>query len=249
MIFSTMAWLACSFSTEAPPTAEQAAPPAAAELSAPVEATIARKRVPTRAGPEVEIQSVVVTLPDASVAAKINAALTPEPLAASASEPSDFSAWNARITWNEGGVLQVVYDTEYMGPYPSQHTLRSTFDVKSGDPINGAAAFGPDTTALRAKLDAALATRRAAHETQIRAELPDIAADDSLLTSLADAHFGDTELDDFELGANGIQFTHDYGTPHVALALLPPDPVTLDWATVGPMVNPAGPLAPIVRGR
>jgi hypothetical protein len=214
----------------------------------PVTVTIAEKDYPFNGNQELGVKSVTVhyavaTVADPAIQAAINALLAPESACGADCAPGDYDEWAARVVWNADGVLQVAYDVEYIGAYPSQFTFHVPVDVATGKRITTAEAFGADTSGLRSKIDAELAKLRARHEADIKREIPDVTADDPLMTSLVDAHIGEEELASFELDPAGIKFEHDYGTPHVALALLPPDPVTLDWATVGPLVNPTGPLA------
>jgi hypothetical protein len=228
------------------------APTPAVPLPPPPVVNIAQKDYPYEGNPALGQKATTVHYAEVSgldpaIQGAINTLLSPEAAAQPDGKPGDYDEWEARVVWNADGVLQVAYDVEYMGAYPSPSTLHVPIDVRTGTIIRPSQAFGSDTTKLRATIDAELAKRRAGHEADIKREIPDATPDDPLMASLVDAHIGEEELASFELDAAGIKFEHDYGTPHAALALLPPDSVTLDWPTVAPLVNPTGPLAAVAQ--
>ena len=177
---------------------------------------------------------VVDGLADASMEQRINALLSPTYVAGEL-DPRELESMTPTVTWNQGGVLQVRYVLSAVGAYSTEWPEVVTIDVASAVPLPAVDVFVPEKRAeLVALLDGKLKALKPTHAEA--AAMPE-------MESQLNSPFTAEELGTYELSPAGISFTHDYGVPHVAKALLDTDTLTLDWATVAPFIDPASVVA------
>ena len=72
--------------------------------------------------------------------------------------------------------------------------------------------------------------------------------DDDLSGLFNDAEtYHKVKLDEMEIDENGVLFHHDYGFPHIALALQPDGEFFLTWKELKPYIKKGGLLAAVAR--
>ena len=235
------------------PPASGSASIAAPAPPASIHATVLTNRVeiPRKGHPPVILELPAVTgLADPAVQRDVAALLTPEVLlgesladvraeAASVTSAADLAGGLQSATYtveyDAHGILGIKECSESMGAYPSTTCVRVLVDLERGRAIGAAVAFLPAAVpGLVARLDA-----------RVKAEATSSAA-------AKDPDFGDLakhagyepqELDTFRVADDGVTFFHDYGFPHVALALQPPGEFFFPWRELAADVDPHGPLS------
>ncbi|MFO0746516.1 MAG: hypothetical protein U1F43_12700 [Myxococcota bacterium] len=148
------------------------------------------------------------------------------------------------VGYNGHGVLDLTFDLATMGAYPDVQVTHVLLDTRSGKVIHAADCFDAG------KLEQ-LAT---AVDTDFRAAIDKLFAEsgadlDGIADGLRDMHFGPTNLDSFEVTAQGVVFTFDFDFPHVALALEPDGRFPMSWAEIAPFLKADAPIAAVAPER
>ena len=149
------------------------------------------------------------------------------------------------IDYNEHGVLSVALTTSGSAAYPSGDTEHIVVDLKTGNRLRTADVF-TDLVGLLKKV-------RGAQDKEVTQAAIDIRKDpDNGDIDVAELFregykYHPLKLDDFSVGKNGVTFYHDYGFPHVALALQPPGEFLFTWEQLKPFIRSGGLLARFVR--
>ena len=231
----------------APPAPKPEPPP-------PAEAVVTTRRIEV---PRTGHDPVVLELPvvkgakTAAIDDAINALLTPQAIlgeslddvrdeAKAVTSAADLAPGvqgaTYEVRYDAHGVLEIEAFTEFMGAYPSTGRFHLLVDVTTGKSI-GASAF------VRARLPALVKRVDAMLQAEVKSSA---AAKDPDFKSLLDgAHFELKDPADFSVSDAGLTFVHDYGFPHVALALQPPGRFFVPWSDLAADIDPKGPLARI----
>lgn len=139
-----------------------------------------------------------VRLPQPTVAARINLALTdaalgedleylPEPFTAQAGikqaqaeydakQQSGFVGAHYEVLYNDQYLLSVAFTADYMGAYPSSSTRHATFDLRTGQQLE-VRDMVADTAALRQRWQESINRRVANHLSTLPKEYPEVDAD------------------------------------------------------------------------
>ena len=149
------------------------------------------------------------------------------------------------VGYNENAILSMSETLEGSGAYPSATTKHFVVDLRTGNIAKTADSF-INLSALRA-----IVRKEMIHEiAAARAELKKGSRDDlegfngSIMES---AKYQPLKLDQYSVSKKGVTFHHDYGFPHVILALQPAGEFFFTWARIKPYLKPGGLLAKAAR--
>lgn len=149
------------------------------------------------------------------------------------------------VNYNANGILSISLMIEGSGAYPSSSTRYLVVNTKTGMPVRPVDAF-TNTAGLLVKLKKMkdLEVEKAVAEMKKDPETKD----DDFSGFFRDADtYNKLKLDEFEIDENGVIFHHDYGFPHVALALQPPGEFFLTWQELKPFIKRGGLLGRFAR--
>jgi hypothetical protein len=138
-----------------------------------------------------------------------------------------------------------------MGAYPSSATSHATFDLRTGRLVR-VGQLVRDTLALRRRWQQAISREVAARLRTLTTDYPELDTDGlgDIQQRLGwDAELGKVRFEtgnpsfaDFALTPAGLVLYHDFGFPHVILALEPEEAYPFSYASLRAWLNPQGPL-------
>ena len=149
------------------------------------------------------------------------------------------------VNYNANNLLSISLMIEGSAAYPSISTRYLVVNTATGARVRPVDIF-VNTRGLLAKLvkmkDAEIAKTKA--ELKNAPETKDEDLSDLFASSET---YNKVKLDEFEIDENGVNFRHDYGFPHVALALQPSGEFFLTWEELKPYIKKGGLLARFIR--
>lgn len=149
------------------------------------------------------------------------------------------------VDYNANKVLSISLTIAGSGAYPSGSTKYVVVNTAAGTRVRSTDVF-VNTSRL-------LAIIVKMKDAEVKKAIADIKADpetkdDDVSTLFADsAEYNKVKLDEFSIKENGVLFHHNYGFPHVALALEPAGEFFLTWKDLKPFIKPGSLLAQFVR--
>ena len=149
------------------------------------------------------------------------------------------------VNYNQNKLLSIALTIEGSGAYPSSSTKHVVVNTATGTRVRPTDVF-TNTGALIKKLIKMKDDEVAKTKERIKND-PETKDDDVSSLFTAAEEFHKVALDEFEIDANGVTFNHDYGFPHVALALQPPGQFFLTWKELKPYIKPGGLLSTFSR--
>lgn len=155
------------------------------------------------------------------------------------------------VLYNSHHLLSLALNTEYLGAYPSTATSHATFDLRTGRLVR-VEELVRDTAALRRRWQQAISRAVAARLRTLATDYPELDADGAgdiqerlgWDAKLGKVRFepGSPDFTDFALTPTGLVLYHDFGFPHVILALEPEEACSFSYASLRAWLNPQGPL-------
>lgn len=149
------------------------------------------------------------------------------------------------VNYNADKILSISLTIQGTGAYPSSSTKYVVVNTATGTRMRPVDIF-TNTSGLLAKLVKM-------REDEVRKTIAELknapeTRDEDISGFFNDAEtYSKVKLDEFEIDENGVIFHHDYGFPHVALALQPPGEFFLTWKELKPYIKRDGLLAQFVR--
>jgi len=150
-----------------------------------------------------------------------------------------------KVDYNQTGILSIALTTSGSAAYPSGNTEHVVVDLKTGKQVRAADIF-TDLPGLLKMVESAKDKEVAQALIDIKKD-PEIGDVDPKELFSESANYQPLKLDDLSVSKIGVTFYHDYGFPHVALALQPSGEFRYTWKELKPYIKPGGLLARFVR--
>ena len=181
---------------------------------------------------------VTALTPEATAAA--NAALLPEAVFGDSRARIEQDGWADELGYELGldafDLLGLDLWMEGSAAYPDVAARRVVLDLRTGARLDASCFAVERRGELIAKLQPALVASMEAARVE--------AGTEEDLSAMLEGHaVTEADLDGFGLRPAGVLFHHDFGFPHVALALEPEEDLLLPWAELGPFLAPGCALA------
>ncbi|MBK8467368.1 MAG: hypothetical protein IPL32_16250 [Chloracidobacterium sp.] len=152
---------------------------------------------------------------------------------------------NYDVNYNANKMLSISLTIQGTGAYPSGSTKYLVVNTSTGTRIRPIDVF-INTSGLLTKL--AKIKDDEVKKTIMELKNAPETKDEDLSGIFNDSEtYSKVKLDEFEIDENGVIFHHDYGFPHVALALQPTGEFFLTWKELKPYIKPDGLLGQFVR--
>lgn len=148
------------------------------------------------------------------------------------------------VNYNKNGILSIYLSMSGTAAYPSTTGRNVVVNLKTGNEVKPTDVF----TNLNG-LAAEIKKRQSAEIKQAKEDYKKDTenADFDGSEYFQNADFKAENLENFNVTENGINFTYDYGFPHVILALQPAGNFALNWNELKPFIKRGGLLAQFVR--
>ncbi len=172
-----------------------------------------------------------------AVAAKIEAILKSKTRPAQLGKDDDWlDEVGFKVNHNARGILDLDIFLSGTAAYPSGNTEHYVLDVRTGVRLGAKEVLKPASmAALAARLDRLL-----------QAELKKARKGECAEVEMSGS-FGVKELDQLEVGAQGLTFRYELDLPHAVQACAPPGRYLIRWAELRPHLLEKGPLAELAR--
>ena len=149
------------------------------------------------------------------------------------------------VNYNANKMLSISLTIQGSGAYPSGSTKYIVLNTATGTRVR--------PTDVSTHLSGLLAKLVKMKDAEVKKTITDIKnapatkEDDVSGIFNVSETYNKVELDEFEIDENGVTFRHDYGFPHVALALQPPGEFFLTWKELKPYIKSGGLLSRLAR--
>ena len=149
------------------------------------------------------------------------------------------------VGYNRRGILSIALTVEGSGAYPSTNTKNVVVDLRNGTRVRPADIF--------TNLPGLLAKVRIAMNREVLSSIAEIRADKTNEEPHPErifkeqAKYNPLKLDEFQVDEKGVTFLHDYGFPHVILALQPSGAFHYTWKELKPYIKRDGLLGQFVH--
>lgn len=153
------------------------------------------------------------------------------------------------VNYNKNYILDITFMQSGVAAYPDTHIKHFVINLKTGDVLKAKDVFKEDSWAkLAAMVDEKLQAESKKIITEAEAR-GDVTAEEKegFRGMLNNLKFEVSNLDEFQVGDQGVTFLYDAGFPHVVKALQPEGEYFFSYAELASHIKPGSLLANMVK--
>jgi hypothetical protein len=164
-------------------------------------------------------------------------------------EDSWLSEFSYTVNYNRKFLFDITFDQNGVAAYPDDHSKHFLINLKTGRVVSATDAFlsesfGPLAELVNEKLQAEL--KEIVSQAKQRTDL-EASESQGIADAFEQMKFEPANLNDFQVGENGITFLYDAGLPHVMEAFEPEGRYFFTYSELRRYINRGGPLGQFVR--